>query len=160
MPRACFFSNTTVKSMSGFSWNFQDMMVITQETIWKILGMVGLIPWTQGSLFYFLDPCLLAASRNTGWMDIPEIFRIWTQEAIGYTVSRRLSRLSHALQTMRGGSLRSRNTSCFAFFNTLQQGFAYVWWELCLLLFTFYGKFDHIVWQWKALSSYLLFCLS
>ena len=44
-------------------------------------------------------------------MDIHEIFRIWTQEAIGYTVSR-LSRLFHALQTMRGGGVCSRNASC------------------------------------------------
>ena len=59
-------------------------------------------PLDTGFLFfYFLGPCLLATSRNTGWMDIHEIFRIWTQEAIGYTVSR-VSRLLHALQTRRG----------------------------------------------------------
>ena len=75
------------------------------------MRMIGLTPWTQGSFFYFLGPCLLATSRNTGWMDIHEIFRIWTQEAVGYTVSR-LSRLFHALQTRRGGGLRSRNASC------------------------------------------------
>ena len=50
-------------------------------------------PWTLGSFFYFLSPCWLATSRNTGWMDIHEIFRIWTQEAICYNVSR-LSRLT------------------------------------------------------------------
>ena len=60
---------------------------MAQGTIWNILGMIGLTPWTQGSFFYFPSPCWLATSRNTGWMDIHEIFRIWTQEAIGYTVS-------------------------------------------------------------------------
>ena len=62
--------------------------------------------------FYFLGPCLLATSRNIGWMDIHDIFRIWTQEAIDYTVSR-MSRLFHALQTRRGGGLRSRSASCY-----------------------------------------------
>ena len=76
--------------------------------------MVGVTPWTQGSIFYFLGPCLVATSRNTGWMDIHEIFRIWTQEAIGYTVSR-LSRLFQALQTRCGGGLRSRSASCFQY---------------------------------------------
>ena len=47
-------------------------------------------------------------------MDIHEIFRIWTQEAICYTVSR-LSRLFHALQTRRGGGLCSRSASCICF---------------------------------------------
>ena len=73
--------------------------------------MIGVTPWTQGSFFYFLGPCLLATSRNTGWMDIREVFRKWTHEAIGYTVSR-LSRRFHALQTRRGGGLRSRSASC------------------------------------------------
>ena len=68
-------------------------------------------PLGIGFLFYFLGPCLLATSRNTGWMDIHEIFRIWTQEAIGYTVSR-LNRLFHALQTRHGRGLRSQNASC------------------------------------------------
>ena len=106
-----FVSNTTVKSMSGFSLNFQDILAMTQGLIWNILGIIGLTPWTQGSFFYFLIPCWLATSRNTGWMDIHEIFRIWTQEAISYTVSR-LSRLFHALQTRRGGGLRSRSAFC------------------------------------------------
>ena len=48
--------------------------------------MIGVIPWTQGSFFYFLGPCLLTTSRNTGWMDIHEIYRIWTQEAIYATL--------------------------------------------------------------------------
>ena len=39
-------------------------------------------PLGIGILIYFLGPCLLATSRNTGLMDIHEIFRIWTQEAI------------------------------------------------------------------------------
>ena len=104
--------------MSGFSWNFQDMLTMTQETIWNILGMIGLTPWTQGSFFYFLGPCLLATSHNTGWMDIHEIFRIWTQEVIGYTVSP-LSRLFHDLQTRRGRGLRSRSASCFIYFLTV-----------------------------------------
>ena len=113
-----FVSNTTVKSMSGFSWNFQNMLAMTQGTIGDILGMIGLTPWTRGSFFYFLGSCLLATPRNTGWMDIHEIFRIWTQEPIGYIVSR-LSRLFHALQTRRGGSLRSRNTSCWQYFRNV-----------------------------------------
>ena len=37
-------SNTTVKSMIGFSWNFQDMSAMTQGTIWNILGMIGITP--------------------------------------------------------------------------------------------------------------------
>ena len=64
-----FLSNTTVKSMRGFSWSFHDVLALTQGTVWKYLGMIGLTPWTQGS---FLGPCLLATSRNTGWMDIHE----------------------------------------------------------------------------------------
>ena len=101
-PLNMFVSNTMVKSIGGFSWNFQDILAMPQEAIWNILGMIGLTPWTQGSFFYFLSPCWLATSRNTGWMDIHEVFRIWTQEAIAYTVWR-LSRLFHALQTRRGG---------------------------------------------------------
>ena len=89
------------------------MLTMTQGTLWYISGMIGLTPWTQGSFFYFLDSCLLATSRNTGWMDFHEIFRILTQKAIGYTVSR-LSRLLPALQTRRGGGLRSRSASCHA----------------------------------------------
>ena len=69
-------SNTTVKLISGFSWNFQDMLALTQGTIWNILGIISLTPCTQGSFFYFLCPCLLATSWNTGWMDVHEIFRI------------------------------------------------------------------------------------
>ena len=82
----------------------------------KNSGMIGLIPWTQVFFFYFLDPCLLVTSRNNGWMDIHEIVRIWTQEAIGYIVSR-LSRLFHALQTRRGGGLRSRSAFCFGVYS-------------------------------------------
>ena len=65
-----FVSNTTVKSKSGFSWNFQHILTMTQGTIWNILGMIGLTPWTQDSFFYFLNLCLLATSRNTGCMDV------------------------------------------------------------------------------------------
>ena len=81
---------------------------MTRGTIWNILGLIA---WTQGSCFSSLGSCLLATSRNTGWMDIYEIFSIWTQGAKGYTVSR-LSRLFHALQTRCGGGLRSRSASC------------------------------------------------
>ena len=88
------------------------MLAMTQETICNILGMISITPWTHGTLFYFLGPCLLATSRNTGWMDIHEIFKIWTQEAISYTVSR-LSRLFCTLQTRHGGGLRSRSASCY-----------------------------------------------
>ena len=84
---------------------------MTQAKIWNILGKIRLTSWAQGSFFYFLSPCLLATSRNAGWKDIHEIFRIWTQEAIGYTISC-LSRLFHALQTRRGGGLPSRSVSC------------------------------------------------
>ena len=77
----------------------------------KHFGDILFNPLGIGFLFYFLGPCLLATSRNTGWMDIHEIFRIWTQEAIGYTVSR-LRRLFHALHTRRGRGLRSRSASC------------------------------------------------
>ena len=69
-------------------------------------------PLGIGFLFHLLGPCLLATSRNSGWMDIHEIFRIWTQEPTGYIVSR-VSRLFHALQTRRGGCLRSPSASCF-----------------------------------------------
>ena len=109
-----FVSNITIQSMSGFSWNFQYMLAMTQGTIWNILGIIGITPWAQGSFFYFLGPCLLATSRNTGWMDLYEICRIWTQEAIGCIVSR-LSRLFHALQTRRGGGLCSRSASCLRY---------------------------------------------
>ena len=88
---------------------------MTQRTIWNTLGMIGLTPWTQGSFFYFMSLCFLATSRNTGCMDIHEIFRIWTQGATYYTVSR-LSRLYHALQTRHGGGLRSRSASCLVMF--------------------------------------------
>ena len=60
---------------------------MAQGTIWNILGMIGLTPWTQGSFFYFLGRCLFSTSQNTRWMDIHKVFRIWTQEAICYTVS-------------------------------------------------------------------------
>ena len=85
---------------------------MTQETSWKILVMIGLTPWAQGSFFCFLGPCLLATSRNTGWVDIHEFLRTWTQEALGYTGSC-LGRLFYALQTRRDGGLRSRSASCF-----------------------------------------------
>ena len=108
-------SNITVKSVSGFSWNFQDISVMIQGTIWNIQGMIALTPWTQGSFFYFLGLCLLTTSRNNGWIDIHEIFRIWKQGAIGYTVSR-MNRLFHALQTRRGGGLHARSASCSLIF--------------------------------------------
>ena len=31
--------------------------------------------WYSVYIFFFLDPCLLALSRNKGWIDIHEIFR-------------------------------------------------------------------------------------
>ena len=68
-------------------------------------------PLDTGFLFYSLGLCLLATSRNTGCMDINEIFRLWIQEAISYTVSG-LRRLFHALQTRRGGGLHYRSASC------------------------------------------------
>ena len=67
-------------------------------------------PLDTGLLFYILGPCLY---------HIHEIFRIWTQEATGYTVSR-LSRLFHTLQTMRGGGLHSRSASCLFLFSLLK----------------------------------------
>ena len=130
-----FVSNYTVKSMSGFSWTFQDMLAMTQETICNILGMIGLNPLTQGSFFYFFRSCLLATLRNIGWMDIHEIVRIWTQEAIGHTVSR-LSRLFYALQTRRGGSLRSLNASCYILF-----------WNTWFVVFTVWST---SIWEQKS----------
>ena len=67
-----------------------------------------------GQVTQYGNPYLtcITTSRNTRWMDIHDIFRIWTQEAIRYIVSR-WSRLFHALQTRRGGGLRSRNVSCW-----------------------------------------------
>ena len=62
---------------------------------------------------------LLVTSRNNGWMDIHEIFRIWTQGATGYTVSQ-LNRLFHILKTRRGGGLRSQDASCHRYVNILQ----------------------------------------
>ena len=73
--------------------------------------MIAVTPWTQCSFFYFLGLCLLTTSRNNGWIDIHEIFRIWKQGAIGYTVSW-MNRLFHALQTRRGGGLLTRIASC------------------------------------------------
>ena len=74
----------------------------------KFSGYVGYD--TRNNLKHFGDDRLNPLG-HTGWMDIHEIFRIWTQEAIGYTVLR-LSRLFHALQTRCGGGLRSRSASC------------------------------------------------
>ena len=85
------------------------MLAMAQETIWNILGMIGLTTLTQGSFFFFLGPCLMATSWNTGWMDIHEIFRIWTQEAIGYTQCETVSHLSRC-----GGGLCSRSASCYS----------------------------------------------
>ena len=48
-----FVSNTTVKSMSRFLWNFQDMLAMTHGTIWNILEMIGFTPWAQVSFFIF-----------------------------------------------------------------------------------------------------------
>ena len=60
-------SNITVKGMNGISWNFQDMSIMAQETIWHILGMMRLNLWKQVSFFYFMGPCLLATSRLGGY---------------------------------------------------------------------------------------------
>ena len=48
-------------------------------------------------LFYFLGPYLLAISRNNGWVDIHEMFKIGTQIVTSYTVSR-LNKPHHNLQ--------------------------------------------------------------
>ena len=40
-------------------------------------------PLYAGFIWYCLDPCLLATLQNSGWIDIHEIYRIWTQGAIG-----------------------------------------------------------------------------
>ena len=80
--------------------------------------MIGLTPRTQDSFFYFLDPWQLATSQNNGWMDIHVIFRIWTQGAIGYTVSR-LSRLFHVLQTRHAGGSPSRSASSCIYFQQI-----------------------------------------
>ena len=66
----------------------------------EIWGTIGLTHRIQESFFYFVGLYLLATSRNNGWMDIDEIFRIWTQGAIGCTVSR-MNRLFHAFHTRR-----------------------------------------------------------
>ena len=89
----------------------QDMSTMTQGAIWNILGVMCLTPWIQDSFFYYLGPCLLAASWNNGWIDIHEILRIWTHGAFGWTVSRP-NRLYHAPQTRCGGCLCSQNASC------------------------------------------------
>ena len=117
---------------------------------WNILGMVGITPWTQGSFFYFLGPCLLATSRNAGWMDIHEIFRIWTQEVIGYTVSR-LSRLFHVLQTRRGGGLRSRSASCLimVFISPGEHNVHYEIWNLFFFSFSFFHTISICNGRWR-----------
>ena len=54
-----FVRNTTVKSISEFSWHFDDMLAMTQTqgTTWNILGMIGSTPCTwflflfSGSVF-------------------------------------------------------------------------------------------------------------
>ena len=97
--------------MNGFSWNFQDMLTMTQGTIWNILGVMCSTPWVQDSFFYFQDPCLSATLWNNRWIGIHEILRIWTHGAIGWTVSH-LSRLFHAPQTRHGGGLRFQSASC------------------------------------------------
>ena len=45
-------------TFSGFSWNFQRGMDMTQGAIWNIFGMLRLTPWILGQFIYFLDPCL------------------------------------------------------------------------------------------------------
>ena len=93
--------------MSGFSSNFQGMLAMTQGTIWNILGMIGALGCRAPFSIFWVRVCW----QHHVMPDIHEIFRIWTQEAIGYTVSR-LSRLFHAVQTRRGEGLRSRSASC------------------------------------------------
>ena len=83
--RGVSVSNITVKSISGFSWNFQDKPVMTQGTIWNILGMTDLTPWIQDSLFYFyVRVCWQHHGMMDGWMFM-KFLRIWTQGAMGYT---------------------------------------------------------------------------
>ena len=104
---ACLLA--TVKRINEFSWYFQDRPAMTQGTIWNILGMMRLTFWVQGLCFYFLGPRLRATLWN-GWLDMHELFRIWTQAAVVYTVLC-LLRLFHAPQNRRGGGLRSRGAA-------------------------------------------------
>ena len=131
------------------------MLAMTQGTIWNILGIIGLTPWTQDFFFYFLGPCLLATSCNTGWIDIREIFKILTQDAICYTISR-LSRLFHALQTRHGGSLRSRCASCFlgVFFSLFK---TVVFYRISRLYFKYIGgaELQRPLWNSKNLTGAL-----
>ena len=140
-----FVSNTMVKSIRGFSWNFQDMLAMTQGTTWIILGVIGLTPSTEGFFFFFSFFFFFfflggggggggqhhGTSRNTGWMDIHEIFRIWIQEAKGYTASR-LSRLFHARQTRRGGGFRSQSASCYIFKSWLHSDLTWKNQSICI----------------------------
>ena len=65
-----FVSNTTVKLMSGFSWNFHDIFAMTQGTIWNILGMISLTHWIQGSFLPLSPPgwrCIVVTVRAGRW---------------------------------------------------------------------------------------------
>ena len=62
-----------------FSWNFQDRTVMTLET--------NLEHFWDNALHTFLGLCLLPTLYNDRKMDILEILTIWTQKAIGQSVS-------------------------------------------------------------------------
>ena len=100
------------KWISRFSWHFRYRLAVTRGKVWNIFGMIRL---TYGILhyffFWFLDPLLWASLRSDGWTDIPQIFRIWTQQ---------MARLFHAwiyCNTL-SGCLCSRNASC-SYWDTL-----------------------------------------
>ena len=74
-------SKIAVKWVNVCSWNFQDMSATAQGITWIIFGMVRLTLWIQGLFSYFWCPCVLVTWRHNKWMNIHEIFRIWTQVA-------------------------------------------------------------------------------
>ena len=74
------------------------------------LEMIGLTTWTQGFFFYFPSLSWLKTSRNYGWVDIHEIFRIWTQEAIGVLGNQHASCLSYTLCV-----LGNQHASCLSY---------------------------------------------
>ena len=74
-------STITVKWMNRFSWNFQDMSVMTWEVIWNILVIRRITPWIQGSFFIFSGSvCYQRYGITDGYS---WNFRIWTHEGSG-----------------------------------------------------------------------------
>ena len=115
-------SHIVEKRVNGFSYNFQDESDIRQGTIWNVLEMLRLTPWTQGICFYFLHLCLLAALPKTVQpicMKFSGYVGPDTTKTIGRTLSH-LTRLFHGPHT--SGSVMH---VCFQHFWKWMNGFSW-----------------------------------